>query len=624
MTAPATHILCIVAARPNLMKMAPILRALARYAPAIRTTLVHTGQHYDAAMDAQHFAALDLPQPGTNLEVGSASHARQTAEVMLRFEPVLQAARPDAVLVVGDVNSTLACALVAAKEHIPVLHVEAGLRSGDRSMPEEINRILTDQLSTLLFTSEAAGQYNLALEGIPGERIHFSGNVMIDTLCHELPRAVPSAATVAKADQGGFGQSAAGFGLVTLHRPSNVDDAATLRADDPVALKAWLSSNGYDLSPKGAAAIDQYVGSTYFFVALKLQQNRTVGELRPIVLSFEGSRPCIPLRLTAIAAQPDMPIVAYVFGAARAVPINYRHVLLNLARIDWLNGGSNYREVASAAVDEAGGQAFLTEYAGDSKPIADAASAMPGERIDIALLATKQHPVDFLLELFSQGFPQADSALLGLLRKYVPMPASLEAQGLNDRLFYSSIQTYRAEIDSDPSRAPLDSVAFARELDQMIAAPLRRAREIMRSYPYLTRLFTTLSAAEMTIDPELDFNADAAKVSNRIRAKATPHCDGSSWSDRTVSIELEDGRVFQSSFQSGPASTGPMAARVEQFGTIGPPVVLSSSVQDQPSIGRGGPGCGCTQLGGAVPIAGAIFLLAALLGSARRTRLDHC
>ncbi len=228
MTTPAFHILCVVAARPNLMKMAPILRALARYAPAIQTTLIHTGQHYDEAMDAQHFTALDLPQPALNLGVGSASHARQTAEVMLRFESILQANRPSAVLVVGDVNSTLACALVAAKENIPVLHVEAGLRSGDRTMPEEINRILTDQVSALLFTSEPSGEHNLALEGIPNERIHFTGNVMIDTLCHELPRAVPSAITVAQAQVDGYGQSSAGFGLVTLHRPSNVDDDAML------------------------------------------------------------------------------------------------------------------------------------------------------------------------------------------------------------------------------------------------------------------------------------------------------------------------------------------------------------------------------------------------------------
>ncbi len=227
MTALASHILCVVAARPNLMKMAPILRALARYG-AIRTSLIHTGQHYDAAMDAEHVAALDLPQPAVNLEVGSASHARQTAEVMLRFEPVLKAARPAAVLVVGDVNSTLACALVAAKENIPVLHVEAGLRSGDRTMPEEINRILTDQLSTLLFTSESSAAGNLALEGIAKERVHFTGNVMIDTLRHEMPRAVPSAVTVAFARADGFGQGSAGFGLVTLHRPSNVDDDAVL------------------------------------------------------------------------------------------------------------------------------------------------------------------------------------------------------------------------------------------------------------------------------------------------------------------------------------------------------------------------------------------------------------
>lgn len=228
MTLPTVHILCVVAARPNLMKMAPILRALDRYASSLRYSLVHTGQHYDAAMDAQHFAALDLPHPAMNLEVGSGSHARQTAEVMVRFEQVLHELQPTAVLVVGDVNSTLACALVAAKEQVPVLHVEAGLRSGDRTMPEEINRILTDQLSTMLFTSEASGELNLLTEGIDRQRIHFAGNVMIDTLCHELPRALPSASTVAQALRPGFGQDTGGFGLVTLHRPSNVDDDAVL------------------------------------------------------------------------------------------------------------------------------------------------------------------------------------------------------------------------------------------------------------------------------------------------------------------------------------------------------------------------------------------------------------
>lgn len=220
------HLLCVVAARPNLMKMAPLLAAFARLAPQVRISLVHTGQHYDTAMDAQLFADLGLRAPDINLGVGSASHARQTAEIMLRFEPVLCELRPTAVLVVGDVNSTLACALVAAKLGTPVIHVEAGLRSGERTMPEEINRMLTDQLATLLFTSEAGAADNLLREGIAAERIHFTGNVMIDSLLQQLPRAVAPAITVAT-----HGHACPPvFGLLTLHRASNVDDPARLGA----------------------------------------------------------------------------------------------------------------------------------------------------------------------------------------------------------------------------------------------------------------------------------------------------------------------------------------------------------------------------------------------------------
>lgn len=225
-TAAPAHLLCVVAARPNLMKMAPILAALARQAPALRLTLLHTGQHYDPAMSAQVFADLGMRAPDIALDVGSGNHAQQTAEIMRRFDAVLGDLQPapDAVLVVGDVNSTLACALVAAKRALPVIHVEAGLRSGDRRMPEEINRVLTDQLSDVLLTSEPGARANLLREGIAPERIEFTGNVMIDSLRQQLPRAVPPAATLRA-----HGHACPGaYGLLTLHRPSNVDDGAQL------------------------------------------------------------------------------------------------------------------------------------------------------------------------------------------------------------------------------------------------------------------------------------------------------------------------------------------------------------------------------------------------------------
>ncbi len=229
-------IVCVVGARPNFMKMAPLLAAFGRNPGLPRAVLVHTGQHYDAALNDQLFVGLGLPQPDLNLEVGSASHAAQTAEIMRRFEPVLDRYEPCAVIVVGDVNSTLACSLVAVKRSVPVAHVEAGLRSFDRSMPEEINRLLTDQIAELLYTTERSAAVNLAREGIPPERIAFVGNVMIDSLRAHLPRAVPPAETLRRAGvvlpssprRGGAERRGGAFGLVTLHRPANVDHPEAL------------------------------------------------------------------------------------------------------------------------------------------------------------------------------------------------------------------------------------------------------------------------------------------------------------------------------------------------------------------------------------------------------------
>ena len=183
-------ILCVVGARPNFMKIAPVMRAINNPRSGLKARLLHTGQHYDDAMKQSFFEQLHIPQPDIDLGVGSATHAVQTAQIMQRFEPVLDEMKPDAVLVVGDVNSTIACALVAVKKEIPVIHVEAGLRSYDRAMPEEVNRVLTDQISALLLLTEQTARTNLLREGIEDHRIHFVGNVMIDTLLYNLDHAV--------------------------------------------------------------------------------------------------------------------------------------------------------------------------------------------------------------------------------------------------------------------------------------------------------------------------------------------------------------------------------------------------------------------------------------------------
>ncbi len=219
------HVLHVVGARPNFMKAAPVLLAL-RVRNATQT-LVHTGQHYDAVLSDAILKELDMPQPDVNLAVGSGSHASQTAEVLVGMENTIRERQPDVVLVYGDVNSTVAAALAAVKLDVAVAHIEAGLRSGDRTMPEEINRIVTDRLATALFTPSCDADANLQFEGIPAGWIHRVGNVMIDTLVRLLPLTNPQ--QMLQALNLGNGSAPKPFALVTLHRPSNVDDHLMLK-----------------------------------------------------------------------------------------------------------------------------------------------------------------------------------------------------------------------------------------------------------------------------------------------------------------------------------------------------------------------------------------------------------
>jgi len=214
------HVVCVAGARPNFMKVAPVIAALSEL--GVEVTLVHTGQHYDPAMSDVFFEELGIPVPDVHLEVGSSSHAQQTAKVMATFEPVITKRRPDALVVVGDVNSTVATTLVAAKLGVPVAHVEAGLRSRDWTMPEEINRVVTDRCSSWLLAPSDDAVVNLAIEGFRPEAVHLVGNVMVDTLLRSLPQAR------ARGVPERLGLEPGAYGLVTLHRPANVDDPASL------------------------------------------------------------------------------------------------------------------------------------------------------------------------------------------------------------------------------------------------------------------------------------------------------------------------------------------------------------------------------------------------------------
>lgn len=262
---PGTSLMKIInvcGARPNFMKIAPLMRAY-RARDGIVPVLVHTGQHYDENLSDLFFRQLDIPEPDVNLGVGSASHAVQTAEIMARFEPVLAEHQPDWVVVVGDVNSTIACALAAVKLGVKVAHVEAGLRSFDRTMPEEINRVLTDAISDLLLVSEPSGLENLKREGLPDEKVRFVGNVMIDTLRANLERAERS--TILE----DLGLVAGGYNIVTLHRPSNVDQAASFtRIADALEVIQDDLPTIFPMHPRTAANLER-LGLAERFAGMK-------------------------------------------------------------------------------------------------------------------------------------------------------------------------------------------------------------------------------------------------------------------------------------------------------------------------------------------------------------------
>lgn len=288
---------CIVGARPNFVKIAPIMRAIAGR-ERLSARLIHTGQHYDVAMNAVFFEELGIPHPDINLEVGSGTGTEQTARIMLGLEPVLMTQRPDVLLVVGDVNSTLAAALVAAKHQIPLAHVEAGLRSNDRSMPEEINRLVTDRLSDILFTTESSAIDNLVREGVERARVAFVGNVMIDTLYACLERAIPAHVTLAGIDAPSALTKAAlenGFAFVTLHRPSNVDEpdklAELLAALVAISKKITLV---FPMHPRTRATVtrlglDHLIRDARIIISPPLSYLRAIGLMREAKFAITDS-----------------------------------------------------------------------------------------------------------------------------------------------------------------------------------------------------------------------------------------------------------------------------------------------------------------------------------------------
>lgn len=380
----------------------------------------------------------------------------------------------------------------------------------------------------------------------------------------------------AAAGAGGGPESNEGESYVNVLGQAQVGpyDYAILESNDAQALKAWLDENDFDQPDDAIPLIEHYLENDMLFVALKLQQDKGTGDIRPLVLQFKENSPCVPLILTRIAAQPDMPVRVYVLGEHRAVPSNWFHVELNLQKIDWLNYGSNYTQVVTQAVDEAAGHGFVTEFAGSSANMKNQLwqegqfnfSSLNG-MTDAGKFWAQMR--DMLMGTSLAGSPD----ILELLRKFIPLPQSLAAQGVTEQQFYNSPESYEAEY----SKIPFSSDAFLAAVDETILDPLKAAQGWFDTFPYLTRMFTTVSPEEMTRDPLFAFHDELGDVPNVRTAEAVAQCaeDGT----MTVTITLPDGTSYSVDWQGwGPVDNGPTvdesvpaAGAIELYGNDGLP-----------------------------------------------------
>ena len=379
-------------------------------------------------------------------------------------------------------------------------------------------------------------------------------------------------------------------------------DTAVVSSDDAQAIVDWLVDNGYQLGELGIELLTPYVEEGFYFLALKLAPDRDVGDLQPIALTYAADAPGIPIRLTAVATEPDLGILAYVLGEHRAVPTNYRHVQINEALIDWLNDGSNYQRVVTQAANEAGGQAFVTDYAGPSQIARD----FFWWEFDLAQLRQQDHPADFLNAALAQGFPP-DAQMQTLLRRHIPIPPAVLEEGVlevrfagnreayeqareegwlqdfAERSFYNNMRAYDRWI----ADLAFDADALAADLERIVVEPLESVRQLLEEKPYLTRLYTTLSADEMTLDPMFSYNPDLPDVSNVHSADLKTDC-ADNWEapeEWEMVFTLSDGRQFRSRiFADGydynplplPLVGAPAAAIIEQLTTSGPPQIIRS------------------------------------------------
>ena len=375
-------------------------------------------------------------------------------------------------------------------------------------------------------------------------------------------------------------------------------DTVVVTADDAASITTWLTDNNYNLGELGAQLLQPYVDEGYYFVALRLAADREVGDLQPIALTYPADKPGIPIRLTAVATAPNLGVLAWILGTERAIPSNYLHVEINEARIDWFNGGFNYPAVVTEAANEAGGQAFATDYAGPSQIMRE--RIFQEGRFDLDRLRTIEDPVEFIDQLLRQGFPR-DAQMQALLRRHIPMTPRVLEEGVLQVMFGGDVEAYQAAEQDGwlPAAAEqsfynnlaayeewiedeFDLAALADEIGDVIVEPLRAAQDLFGDFPYLTRLYTTLSAEEMTVDPMFSFNPDLPDVSNFRMADARWECPEGKEEDPqevVLVVTLSDGREIRSRpfGDQDPEiirSLQPAASLVQRIDESGPPEIL--------------------------------------------------
>lgn len=403
------------------------------------------------------------------------------------------------------------------------------------------------------------------------------------------------------------------------------------------AVFKWLNDNGYDQPEVAKNQIHTYVAENHVFVAIKLQSDQAAGDITPLALEFPFPASCVPLRLTSIAATDDMDVWVYMLGDYRAVPVNYFHVEVNEKRVDWLNYGSNYSELAKEAVDRGAGRAFMTEYAGDTL---DMQGILWRDGLyDLDALVSKTTPWDFMDELLGQNFPR-NALLQNIIREFIPKPESLE--DLSDQQFYNNLSSYQSELAGQT----FDVHGMVAKIQERFVEPLKGADQLFTDHRYMTRMYTVISPGEMTRDPIFLFNPDLGNVSNVHRATAKPYCQPGSQEAYKVVVTLDDGsqveyevpEQWQPPVVVDNGTLGEAASAVQRMYTSGPPeevsdaavpsvdqeldtiqigLMIDPTTRDAVGSRAAGTGnqAGCTASGNAGPIAGYLALAALVFGS---------